>query len=109
MWFDALNVQVLPGIWEADIKAAVRRMPFRRRHRWAAVVVFRAEGKARLQCASSNLSEVWVSVHYACPFGALSSVHGWERTGRLLTTLARKILHLPTDRYVDDLFGAERY
>jgi len=53
--------------------------------------------------------QVWVSVHYACPFGALSSVHGWERTGRLLTTLARKILHLPTDRYVDDLFGAERY
>ena len=45
--------------------------------------------------------QVWVSVHYACPFGALSSVHGWERTGRLLTTLARKILHLPTDRYVD--------
>lgn len=42
---DALCVQVLPGIWKADIKAAFRRMPIRKGHRWAAVIVFRAEGK----------------------------------------------------------------
>ena len=51
---DALCVQVLPGIWKADIKAAFRRMPIRKGHRWAAVIVFRAEGKASMQCASSN-------------------------------------------------------
>ena len=48
-----------------------------------------------------------MSIHKACPFGALSSVHGWERIGRLITTLARRVLHLPLQRYVDDLFAPE--
>jgi len=48
-----------------------------------------------------------VSIHKACPFGALSSVHGWERLGKLITTLARRVLYLPVQRYVDDLFAPE--
>ena len=35
-------------------------------------------------------------------------MHGWERFGKLLTTLARRVLYLPVQRYVDDLFAPER-
>ena len=110
-------VQVVPGIWKADIKAAFRRMPICKEHRWAAGIAFKAEGQASIRIPSrDNLAavcmccwlQVWVSIHNACPFGALSSVHGWERTGRVLTIIARRLLHLPVHRYVDDLFAADR-
>ena len=35
-------------------------------------------------------------------------MHGWERIGALITTIARKILHIPILRYVDDFFAALR-
>ena len=49
-----------------------------------------------------------MSMHAACPFGATSSVHAWERVGALLCTLARRVLKLAVFRYVDDFFGLER-
>ena len=52
--------------------------------------------------------QVWASKHLATPFGAVSSVHSWERVGMMLATLARRLLHLPVLRYVDDFFTAER-
>ena len=104
----------MPGLWKADIKAAFRRIPIKKAHTWAAAVVFKAAGKASAcMCRQKHflfvcaLCKVWVSVHKACPFGALSSVHGWERLGRLITTLARRVLFLPVQRYVDDLFAPE--
>ena len=50
-----------------------------------------------------------MSQHCACPFGATASVRSWERVGRVLVTLARRLLFIPVHGYVDDLFGAERY
>ena len=38
-------VQVVPGIWKADIKAAFRRMPICKEHRWAAAIAFKAENQ----------------------------------------------------------------
>ena len=40
--------------------------------------------------------------------GSVASVHCWERIGALITTIARKILHIPILRYVDDFFAALR-
>lgn len=50
---------------------------------------------------------MYTSTHFACPFGAKSSVYAWERVGRALCFLARTVLHLNIFRYVDDYFGAE--
>ena len=49
-----------------------------------------------------------MGIHYACPFGAVSSVYAWEEIGDLITRIARKYLHLAIFRYVDDFFGPER-
>ena len=49
------------------------------------------------------------SVHNACAFGAVASVHAWERLGAALCYLGRKLLGLPLLRYVDDYYGPDRY
>ena len=49
-----------------------------------------------------------VSFHHGCPFGATASVVAWHRVGALIEKIARKILHVPLLRYVDDFFAAER-
>ena len=61
---------------------------------------------AWLQCA--RVQAYWLQ-HYTCPFGAVSSVHAWERVGAALAHLARVFLHLPVFRYVDDYFGPDRH
>ena len=35
-------------MWEADLKAAFRRIPIKKAHTWAAAVVFKAAGKASI-------------------------------------------------------------
>ena len=52
--------------------------------------------------------QAWVSKHFACPFGAVASVHAWERIGALFAAIARKALHVAVYRYVDDFFAPER-
>ena len=42
-------------------------------------------------------------------FGAVGSVHAWERVGAAITHLARVFLKMAILRYVDDLFGPERF
>jgi hypothetical protein len=49
-----------------------------------------------------------MAMHYACPFGAVSSVYAWEEIGDMITKIARRLLHLVVLRYVDDYFGPER-
>ena len=49
-----------------------------------------------------------VSQHAACPFGAVASVHAWERVGAAIAHIARKFLKIAVLRYVDDLFAPER-
>jgi hypothetical protein len=41
-----------------------------------------------------------VAKHLGLPFGAVASVHHWERTGELIKAIARRLLHLPVLRYV---------
>ena len=53
--------------------------------------------------------QVFVSQHAACPFGAVASVHAWERVGAAITHIAKKFLKLALMRYVDDLFAPERH
>ena len=85
-----------PGLVTADIDSAFRRIPLNVQHRWAAGVAYLHNGIA------------YVAFHYAMPFGATSSVFNWHRVGDLILTIARRILHMPLSRYVDDYFGPER-
>ena len=48
-----------------------------------------------------------ISRHLAMPFGASASVHAWDRIGALICHIARRVLHLPILRYVDDFFAIE--
>ena len=48
------------------------------------------------------------SRHAACPFGAIGSVHAWERVGAGIAFIFRKLLMIAGYRYVDDFFAAER-
>jgi hypothetical protein len=86
-----------PWLWKADVDAAFRRIPIRESHKWAAGVAYLLEG------------EPWVAFHEGMPFGATGSVVAWHRIGALITSIARKLLHLPVFRYVDDWFAADRY
>ena len=112
-----------------------RRIPLKPSHRWLATIAYRIEGKVGVNAlaqpipwAASRCVQTMVATHSACPFGAASSVHAWERIGAVITEapclalqpgggpwpcacpvqIARKILKLVAFRYVDDLFGPER-
>ena len=52
--------------------------------------------------------QVWWAQHLAAPFGAIGSVHGWERVGAAAAHIARALLKLPMLRYVDEYFGPGR-
>ena len=82
------------GLFKADIDSAFRRVPIDVEHTWAYGVAFLHDGI------------VWTSVHTSSPFGAVASVHAWERIGALVAHIARKCLKLVLARYVDDYFGA---
>ena len=86
----------LLGLWKADVDSAYRRVPLLPRHRRHAKIAFKCNDRIN------------IFQHCATPFGALSSVHHWERIGTLLCTVARRILHLPVFRFVDDFFAACR-
>jgi hypothetical protein len=85
-----------PLLWKADVDAAYRRIPVSPDQTcfvWVAVMV---DGV------------VWVSRHLAMPFGCMGSVHAWNRVGALLCHVGRVMLLIPLERYVDDLFSADR-
>ena len=97
---DAMRMHVklcgtVPAIFKVDIDSAFRRVPLRPSDRWAAGVAFKVG------------QDVYVSRHAACPFGAVASVHNWERLGVGVCFIARKYLRLDLLRYVDDMFGVE--
>ena len=91
-----ITVGVLPDLSKSDIDSGFRRIPLRPEDRWAAFVAFVAKGTT------------FISGHLALPFGAIASVHNWDRIGSLLCHLARRLLHLPVMRYVDDYFSCDR-
>ena len=84
-----------PHFWKADIDSAFRRVPLQCDQQWAAASVFIYEGQA------------WASVHRALLFGATGSVHGWDRVGSALRSIARRLVFLPVCRYTDDYFSVE--
>jgi len=51
--------------------------------------------------------QAFAAQHFACPFGAVGSVHGWERIGAAVCHVAVVFLRLALLRYVDDYFGPE--
>jgi len=81
---------------KADVKSAFSRVPIAPEDRWACGVVFKV------------FEQVYVSMHASCPFGAVGSVHAWERIGAAITHIALKFLKIALLRYVDDYFGPER-
>jgi hypothetical protein len=83
------------GLFKVDVNAAYRRLPVAPEHRWAAGVVYRFR------------NQVMASIHYAMPFGAIASVHQWEKLGSVLLDIILVILRVVCFRYVDDFFGAE--
>ena len=83
-------------MWKADIASAYRRIPVAPEHRQFGHVVFSMAG------------QTMVSQHLVLPFGAVASVHHWNRVGDMIKTLARRLLHLPVCRFVDDYFAVER-
>jgi hypothetical protein len=85
-----------PGLFKADIDSAFRRIPVRATDRWACGLSFAARGKT------------FIAQRYACPFGAVASVHAWKRIGAALCHIAQTFLMLPILRYVDDYFGPDR-
>ena len=95
-WFVCLCAFILmQGLFKVDVNAAYRRLPIMPEHRWAAGVVYRFK------------QQVMASVHYAMPFGAIASVHEWEKLGGLLLEVVLLLLRVVCFRYVDDFFGAE--
>ena len=83
-------------VFQADINSAYRRIPIRPADRWAAAITFIHDGN------------VAVARHVAMPFGAISSVHAWDRIAKFLQHIAHTLLMLPALVYVDDFHGAER-
>ena len=59
-------------------------------------------------CTQRIWNKVMIAFHNACPFGAVASVHAWERAGALIQVIARRLLKLPVYRYVDDFFSCDR-
>ena len=86
----------VPGLLKADVKSAFSRIPIDPEHRWACGVAFKV------------FDQIYISMHASCPFGAVASVHAWERVGAAITHIVKKFLKIALLRYVDDLFGPER-
>ena len=57
------------SLWKADIASAYRRIPVAPAHRQFGHVVFSVAG------------QTMVSQHLGLPFGAVASVHHWNRVG----------------------------
>ena len=92
----------MPALWKLDVDSAFRRVPLLPAHRWAAAIAFIFAG---VVC---QLCKAMVATHNACPFGAVSSVHTWERVGAMLSHFGRVLLMLPVYRYVDDFFAFDQ-
>ena len=62
-------------MWKADIDSAFRRIPIKKSHRDLAWTAWRTGNK------------VGMAKHYCMPFGAIASVHYWDRIGMAMHSL----------------------
>ena len=68
---DVCSSQAELSFFKADIDSAFRRVPIAPEHRDMAYVAFKLNGKLQL------------FGHNAMPFGAIASVHAWDRVGKM--------------------------
>ena len=87
---------LVADMWKRDISRAFRRLAIAAEHLHLAWVVFLFHGVR------------WAAQHLAMPFGSISAVHAWHRTGAFLLAAVRRLALAPAARYVDDFFGASR-
>ena len=87
---------VEPFLYKADVASAYRKVPIRPAHHQYSASVFSYAGDA------------WLSLHYVCAFGAVSSVWNFHRVGNWLLRFLRTKALLPVLKYVDDFFGVSR-
>ena len=78
--------EFVPAFFKVDIDAAFRRIPMAPKDGWACGIAYQYQDEvyhrwygARVGC-NRNCQVMWAS-HNACPFGAIASVHAWERVG----------------------------
>ena len=57
---------------------------------------------------SRHNGRIVLAQHVSMPFGAVSSVHAWDRVAKLLCRIARVLLKIPMLVYVDDFHSAEK-
>ena len=62
---------------------------------------------ARLGCIR-GVRSCLAAGHMCMPFGAVASVHAWNRVGALLGHIGRRVLFLPLLCHVDDFFAVDR-
>ena len=107
------KVGVVPHLWKADIDSAFRRIPVKPDDRWLCGIAFMVGGQVRPRLISLFIvllvAKVWWAQHLGTPFGAVASVHAWERVGAAIAHIARVLLKLPVLRYVDDYWSPERW
>ncbi len=84
-------------LWKADIDSAFRRIPIQADQRNLGWVTFRTQGKV-IACQ-----------HLTMMFGAASSVHCWDRVGAFISTVARKVLHMPVMRQVCEVIAVPSF
>jgi len=71
---DVMGVEL--ELWKADIDSAFRRLPVKAEHRDLTWVAWRVDEKLMA-----------IARHYGMPFGAIASVHYWDRIGQSFTRL----------------------
>ena len=77
------------------MRAVCRRIPLLPEHRQYAWIAFRHDGQIRL------------AKHLTCMFGAVSSVHNWERVGEQPATAMPSICNAPATRTAPEGPGKE--
>ena len=106
---------VAPHLLKADVDSAYRRIPIMPSHRWAASIALRLVQHCSFPISAwhnilkivRHRDDTLISSHLAMPFGAISSVHAWDRVAKLLRKIARVLLKMPLLVYVDDFHGPE--
>ena len=99
--------------FKADIDSAFRRIPIMPGGQPSLYLspynnsLFCAGHRQFAGVAYKKGDDIWTSQHYSMPFGAVSSVHAWDRVGAFFRALGRRLFHLILFRYVDDFFAPD--
>ena len=88
-------IGVTPQVYKEDVEGAYRILPLRKEE----LDLF------RILVMTPTGPRCWDQK--AFPFGAVSAVHAWNRTGEALSHIMRQIFLIPVLRYVDDVRGAD--